>query len=78
MTKAKFWRSLWLADEKEACTMAAAQTFEVIAKMHLDQRIGGDLVMVTGQFVNSGDQSELDALLNEIATHGQKGPRDAA
>jgi hypothetical protein len=69
VTKAEFWRSLWLADEPEACTSAANQTFQVIADMQLDGTQGPTLMMATSRFVNTGDSTELDALLAEIADH---------
>lgn len=69
MTKAEFWRSLWLADEQQACTNAANQTFQVIADMQLDGTQGPTLMMATSKFVNSGDRTELDAQLAEIADH---------
>jgi hypothetical protein len=67
VTSAEFWRSLWVADEKQECTMAAARTLEVIENMQLDGTEGPRLMMVAGRFVNTGDRTELDALLAEIA-----------
>ena len=67
LTKAEFWRSLWVADEPEACNMAAVQTFEVIDSMDLRPPHGATLLMVTSRYVNTGDRAELDALLTEIA-----------
>ena len=66
ITKAEFWRTLVGAGEHAATTMAAAQTFEVIAQMDLSQHHAGRLLMVVSQFVNTGDRAELDTLLAEV------------
>ena len=67
MTKALFWRALWNADETDACAVAAAQMWDVILRMDLGQPYAARLMMVANRFVNTGDQTELDELLAEIA-----------
>jgi len=47
--------------------MAAAQMRDVILRMELGQPHAARQMMVANRFVNTGDQTELDELLAEIA-----------
>ncbi len=48
---------------------ACLQAFDAIAELDLCRTHGVTLMMVTSKFVNTGDRTELDALLAEIDDH---------